>query len=82
MAEAEADQLRLFARHADPTAIRLDSYRRPMSMGEHAVQDLVETVREATRTDSLEARRRGFGRELDRVAAELDVDRAALGALG
>jgi len=77
MAEAEADQLRLFARHADPTAIRLDSYRRPMSMGRHAVQDLVETVREATRTDSLEARRRGFRRELDRVAAELDVDRAA-----
>lgn len=77
MAEAEADQLRLFARHADPTAIRLDSYRRPMSMGKHAVQDLVETVREATRTDSLEARRRGFRRELDRVAAELDVDRAA-----
>jgi adenine-specific DNA-methyltransferase len=74
---AETDQLRLFARHADPTAIRLDSYRRPMSMGEHAVQDLVETVREAARTDSLEARRRGFRRELDRVAAELDVDRAA-----
>jgi hypothetical protein len=77
MAEAEADQLRLFARHADPTAIRPDSYRRPMSMGTHAVQDLVETVREATQTDSLEARRRSFRRELDRVAAELDVDRAA-----
>lgn len=71
------DQLRLFARHADPTAIRLDSYRRPVSMGRHAVQDLVEAVREATRTDSLEARRRAFRRELDRVAAELDVDRAA-----
>lgn len=74
---AEADQLRLFARHADPTAIRHDSYRQPMSMSKHAVQDLVETVREGTRTDSLEARRRSFRRELDRVAAELDVDRAA-----
>lgn len=74
---AEADQLRLFARHADPTAVRLDSYRRPVSMGKHAVQDLVGAVREATRTDSLEARRRAFRRELDRVATELDVDRAA-----
>jgi SAM-dependent methyltransferase len=73
----EADQLRLFVRHADPTAIRFDSYRRPMSMGERAVQDLVEAVREDVRTDSLEARRRAFRRELDRVAAELDVDRAA-----
>lgn len=77
MAGAEADQLRLFARHADPTAIRFDSYRRPMSMGERAVQDLVETVQEDVRTDSLEARRRAFRRELDRVAAELDVDRVA-----
>jgi adenine-specific DNA-methyltransferase len=74
---SEADQLRLFARQADPTAIRLDSYGRPVSMGKHAVQDLVETVQEATRTDSLVARRRAFRRELDRVAAELDVDRAA-----
>jgi adenine-specific DNA-methyltransferase len=74
---AEIDQLRLFARHADPAAIRLDSYRQPMSMGKRAVQDLVATVQEATRTDSLEARRRAFRRELDRVAAELEVDRAA-----
>ena len=48
-----------------------------MSMGKRAVQDLVATVQEATRTNSLEARRRAFRRELDRVAAELDVDRAA-----
>lgn len=48
-----------------------------MSMGERAVQDLVEVVQEDVRTDSLEARRRAFRRELDRVAAELDVDRAA-----
>jgi SAM-dependent methyltransferase len=74
---AEVDQMRLFARHADPTAIRLDSYGRQMSTGKYAVQDLVETVRETTRTNSLEARRRAFRRELDHVAAELDVDRAA-----
>lgn len=74
---AETDQLRLFARHANPAAIRLDSYRQPMSMGKRAVQDLVETVQEAAKTDSLEARRRAFRRELDRVAADLDVDRAA-----
>lgn len=77
MAEAGADQLRLFGRHADPTAIRFDSYRRPMSMAERAVHDLVQTVHENVRTDSLEARRRAFRRELDRVAAELDIDRAA-----
>src|SRR5882757_4777482 len=67
----------LFRRHVDPTAIRLDAYGRPVSMGKRAVQDLVETVHEATRTDSLEARRRAFRRELDRVAEELDIDRAA-----
>lgn len=77
MSGAEADQLRLFVRRADPTAIRFDSYRRPMSMGERAVQDLVEAVQDDARTDTLEARRRAFRRELDRVAAELDVDRAA-----
>ncbi len=46
-------------------------------MGKHAVQDLVEAVQGATRTDSLEARRRAFRRELDRVAVELDIDRTA-----
>jgi len=48
-----------------------------VSTAKRATKDLVERAREATRTDSLTARRRAFRRELDRVAAELDLDRAA-----
>lgn len=70
-------QLRLFARRADPAAVRHGSYLEPVRLGERAVQDLVEAVRERTAGGGLGARRRAFRRELDRVAGELRVDRAA-----
>jgi adenine-specific DNA-methyltransferase len=48
-----------------------------VSTSERAVKDLVEAVEEATKSSGVDARRRAFRRELDRVAGELQVDRAA-----